>query len=141
MARVAGRGERRHVFSGPVLRPTARLSPRYPLLWAMGFLVSHWVRCPPPLLSLSPLESTRSGGVIPPPPHNKRGISAILARYHMKTRQNGCDTPFALLSRKGIARYSVSAPLCCKNMCCASRFCTGGREAGGSRSENLLERP
>ena len=28
----------------------------------------------------------------PPPPH-KRGISAILARCPMKTRQNACDTP------------------------------------------------
>ena len=27
------------------------------------------------------------------------------------------------------------APLCCKNMCCASRFCTGGRGAAGSRSK------
>ena len=45
----------------------------------------------------------RSGGAIPPPP--KRGISARLAQYHMKTRQNGCNTPSAMLSRKGIARY------------------------------------
>ena len=29
--------------------------------------------------------------------------------------------------------------LCCKNLCCASRFCTGGRGAGGSKSKNLLE--
>ena len=26
-------------------------------------------------------------------------------------------------------------PLCCKNMCCASRFCTGGAGAAGSRSK------
>ena len=31
------------------------------------------------------------------------------------------------------------APLCCKNLCCASRFCTGGGGAGDSRSKNLLE--
>ena len=28
-----------------------------------------------------------------------------------------------------------ACPLCCKNMCCASRFCTGGGVAAGSRSE------
>ena len=33
----------------------------------------------------------------------------------------------------------MCAPLCCKNLCCASRFRTGGRGAGGSRSKNLLE--
>ena len=36
---------------------------------------------------------------------------------------------------------SVCDPLCCKNMCCASRFWTGGREAGGSGSKNLPEGP
>ena len=36
----------------------------------------------------------------PPPPH-KRGISAILARYHMKIRQNGCDTPICDTISKG----------------------------------------
>ena len=57
---------------------------------------------PPPFLSVSPLESMRSGGAIPP---LKRGISAILARYPMKTRQMGAIPPSAILSRKGIARY------------------------------------
>ena len=38
-------------------------------------------------------------------PSYKRGISAILARYHLKTRQNAGDTPSAILFRKGIARY------------------------------------
>ena len=32
-------------------------------------------------------------------------------------------------------RLSACAPLCCKNMCCASRFCTGGGGAAGSRSK------
>ena len=45
---------------------------------------------PPPFLTLPPLESLQGGGGIPPP--HKRGISARLARYHMKTRRNGCDT-------------------------------------------------
>ena len=47
-------------------------------------------------------------------PPLKRGISAILARYPMKTRQMGAIPPSAILSRKGIARYggvSRSGPL------------------------------
>ena len=77
-----------------------------PLLRAMGFLVSQHGQLgaipPPPFLSISPLESMRSGGAIPP---RKGGISAILARYPMKTRQMGAIPPSAILSRKGIARY------------------------------------
>ena len=38
-------------------------------------------------------------------PPLKRSISAILARYPMKTRQMGAIPPSAILSRKGIARY------------------------------------
>ena len=38
-------------------------------------------------------------------PPLERGISAILARYHMKTRQMGARPPSAILFRKGIARY------------------------------------
>ena len=76
-----------------------------PLLRAMGFLVSQHGQLgaipPPPFLSVSPLESMRSGGAIRPP---QRGISAILARYPMKTRQMGAIPPSAILSRKGIAR-------------------------------------
>ena len=53
-------------------------------------------------LSVSPLESMRSRGAIPP---LKRGISAILPRYPTKTRQMGAIPPSAILSRKGIARY------------------------------------
>ena len=59
--------------------------------------MTNWVRYP---------------GAMPPP--TKRGISAILARYHMKTRQNSCDTPSVILSRKGLARYgevSCTGPL------------------------------
>ena len=62
----------------------------------MGFLVSQHGQLgaipPPPFLSLSPLESMRTGGAIPP---LKRGISAILARYPMKTRQMGARPPSA----------------------------------------------
>ena len=74
----------------------------------MGFLVSQHGQLgaipPPPFLSVSTLESMRSGGAIPPPPH-KRGISAILARYPMKTRKTRAIPPSAIRSRKGIARY------------------------------------
>ena len=77
-----------------------------PLLRAMGFWclnMTNWVRYPLPLsLRISPLESMRSGGAIPP---LKRGISAILARYPMKTRRTGAIPPSAILSRRGIARY------------------------------------
>ena len=72
-----------------------------PLLRAVGLLVSQHgqlgVIPPPPFLSGSPL-----GGAIPP---HKRRISAILERYHMKTRQMGAIPPSAILSRKGIARH------------------------------------
>ena len=48
-----------------------------PLLRAMGFLVSQHGQLgaipPPPFLSISPLESMRSGGAIPPPP--SKGLS------------------------------------------------------------------
>ena len=76
----------------------------YCTLWGFWCLnMANWVRYPPPpYLSVSPLESMRSGGAIPP---LKRGISAILARYPMKTRQMGAIPPSAVLSRKGIARY------------------------------------
>ena len=53
----------------------------------MGFLASRHGQLgaipPPPCLSISPLESMRSGGAIAP---LKRGISAILARYPIKPR-------------------------------------------------------
>ena len=38
----------------------------------------------------TPPRSMRTLGAIPP---YKRSISAILARYHMKTKENMCDTP------------------------------------------------
>ena len=36
---------------------------------------------------------------------------------------------------------SVCAPLCCKMLCWASRFCTGGRGAVGSRSKPMSKGP
>ena len=83
------------LISGPILRDAARQSQRYPAsLRAMGFLVSQHGQLgaipPPPCLSVSPLESMRSGGALTP---HKTGISAILARYHMKTRPNHVRYP------------------------------------------------
>ena len=100
-------------LSGPVSRDTARLSQRYPPIiiaryWAFGVsLVSQHGQLgaipPPPFLSVSPLESMRSGGAIPPP---SKGVSQrCFARYPMKTRQSGAIPPSAVLSRKGIVRY------------------------------------
>ena len=77
----------------------------------------------------------KSGGAIPP---LKRGISAILARYPMKTRQKGAIPPSAILSRKGIARYggvSRTGPLSAGSQKCAhndtfSALCNGALGGG-----------
>ena len=91
------------VLSGPILRDTARLSQ---LLRAVGFLVSQHGQLgaipPPPSLSVPPWRACEVEVRYPPV---KRGISAIPARYPMKTRQMGAIPPSAILSRKGIARY------------------------------------
>ena len=91
------------VLSGPVLRDTARLSQRYPPIARYGvFGVSTWpIGCdtPSPFSEPFPLgEHSRSGGAIPP---LKRGISAILARYPMKNKAKGCDTPLCDSISKG----------------------------------------
>ena len=90
-----------------VLRDTARLSQRYPPIRAMGFLVSQHGQLgaipPSPFSERFPLGEHAKWRCVYPP--RKRGISAILARYPMKTRQMGAIPPSAILSRKGIARY------------------------------------
>ena len=77
-----------------------------PLLRAMGFLVSQHGQLgaipPPPFLAFPPWSTCEVEVRYPP---LKRGISAILPRYPMKTRQMGAIPPSAILSRKGIARY------------------------------------
>ena len=87
-------------------RETISAIPRYCAL--RGFWVSQHGQLgaipPPPFLRASPLESMRSGGARPPP-NKRKGISAILARYTMKTRQMGAIPPSAILFRKGVARY------------------------------------
>ena len=47
----------------------------------------------------------------------------------------------AILCLRGRPKYSACAPLCHKNMCCASRFCTGGGGAAGSKSERMSKGP
>ena len=68
-------------------------------------------RCPPIAMGFLVSRRGRLGAIPPPPslsvqyPPLKRGNSAILARYPMKTRQMRAIPPSAILSRKGIARY------------------------------------
>ena len=76
-------------LSGPVLCSDT------PLLRAMGFLVSQHGQLgaipPPPFLSVSPLESMRSGGAIPP--SQKKGYLSDTCAIPYENKENGCDTP------------------------------------------------
>ena len=65
--------------------------------------MANWVRYPLPLFWAFPAWRACEVEVRYPP--LKKGISAILARYPMKTRQMGAIPPSAILSRKGIARW------------------------------------
>ena len=102
-----GRERTFRVLSGPVLRDTARLSQRYPPIARYGvFGVSTWpIGCdtPSPFSGRCPIGEHAKWRCDTPP--QKGGISAIPARYPMKTRQMGGIPPSAILSRKGIARY------------------------------------
>ena len=78
------------------------------------FLVAPYCAIPRDYLSDTPLLRAMGYLAFPPwracevevrYPPLKRGISAILARYPIKTRQMGVIPPSAILSRKGIARY------------------------------------
>ena len=90
-----------------------------PILRAMGFLASQHGQLgaipPPPFPSVSLLESMRSGGAIPP---HKRGISAILARYPMKTMQKRAIPPLRYYLERycaiwaGISHWAAKAFLC-----------------------------
>ena len=55
---------------------------------------------PPPFLSVSPLESMRSGGAIPPPPPQKGYLSDTCAIPY-ENKANGCDTPLCDIISKG----------------------------------------
>ena len=132
----------------PLVAPYCALPRDYlsdtPLFRSMRFLVSQngqlGAILPPPCLTLSPVESMRSGGAIPPP--LKRGISAILARYPMKTRQMGARPPSAIVSRKGIARYggvSRTGPLPFPTLVVV--FGTLGVWKGGCATERIKHAP
>ena len=73
-----------------------------PLLRAMGFVVSQHGQLgaipPPPFLSVSPLESIRSGGAIPP---LKRGYLSDTCAIPYENKANGCDTPLCDNISKG----------------------------------------
>ena len=80
----------------PVSRDTARLSQRYPPIARYGvFGVSTWpIGCdtPSPFSERFPLGEHAKWRCDTPPPL-KRGISAILARYPMKTRKTRVRYP------------------------------------------------
>ena len=82
-------------LTGPVLRDTARLSQRYPPLARYGFWVPQHTQLgaitPPPFSECFPRGDHAKRRCDTPPP--QRGISAILARYPMKTRQLGAIPP------------------------------------------------
>ena len=73
-----------------------------PLLRAMGFLVSRHGQLgaipPPPFLSLSPLESMRSGGAIPP---SAKGYLSDTCAIPYENKASGCDTPLCDTISKG----------------------------------------
>ena len=68
----------------------------------LGFLVSQDGKLgaiPPPLfLSVSPLESMRSGGAIPPP---QKGYLSDTGAIPCENKQNACDTPLCDTISKG----------------------------------------
>ena len=79
--------------------------------WGIGLLAPYCAiprdylsDTPSPFSERFPLGEHAKSRCDTPPPH-RRGISAILARYHMKTRQMAARSPSAIQSRKGIARY------------------------------------
>ena len=79
----------------PCLLPRDYLSDT-PLLRAVGFWylsMANWVRCPLPLFSAFPPWRACEVEVRYPPPPTKRSISAILARYPLKTRQDAVRCP------------------------------------------------
>ena len=100
-------GSRRKCSKWPRIaryRETISAIPPYCALWGFWCLnMANWVRYPLLLFWAFPLGEHAKWRCDTPP--LKRGISAILARYPMKTRQMSAIPPSAILSRKGIARY------------------------------------
>ena len=65
--------------------------------------MANWVRyplggAPPPFLSVSPLESMRSGGAIPPP---QKGYLSDTGAIPYENKASGCDTPLCDTISKG----------------------------------------
>ena len=77
-----------------------------PLLRAMGFLVSQHGQLgaipPPPFLSVFPLGEHAKWRCDTPP---QKGYLSDTCAIPYENKGNVCDTPSAILSRKGIARY------------------------------------
>ena len=80
-----------------------------PLLRAMGFLVSQHGQLgaipPSPFLSVSPVESMRSGGAIPPSP--QKGYLSDIGAIPYENKANGCDTPLCDTISKGYCAIGV----------------------------------
>ena len=107
------------------------------LLRAMGFLVSQHGQLgailPPPFLSVSPLESMRSGGAMPPP---EKGYLSDTCAMPYENKANGCDTPLCDTISKGYCkRYggvSRTGPL---SKPILSRGCSRGKGHAGSDAQ------
>ena len=91
----------------------------------MGFLVSQhgqWGAIPPPpFLSISPLESMRSGGAIPPP---QKGYLSDTCAIPYENKANGCDTPLCdtiskgyCAIRGGISHWAAKPGVYCGKAC------------------------
>ena len=71
---------------------------------------------PPPFLSVSPLESMRSGGAIPP---LQKGYLSDTGAIPYKNKPNGCDTPLCDTIPKGYCAiwggisHWAAKPSCC----------------------------
>ena len=88
--------------SGPVLRDTARLSRRYPLLRAMGFFgVSTWPigrDTPSPFSEWFPLGEHAKWRCDTPP---QKGYLSDTCAIPYENKGNGCDTPLCDTISKG----------------------------------------
>ena len=69
---------------------------------------------------------------------------AVKSAYHPLRPLNGpfLEGPFSAMARVPLLEmFRRVRSLCCRNMCCVSRFCTGGRGAAGSRSRQMSKAP
>ena len=105
-----------HQLSGPALRDTARLSQRHRSIARYGvFGVSRSpIGCntPSPFSERFPLGEHAKWRCDTLPP--AKGVSQRYLRDTYENKANWCDTPSAILSRKGIARFggvSCTGPL------------------------------